>query len=543
MRRVPDLLVWLALAVVAGLLFPRIASRDAYDYDEADYLGAVSKGFLANYTDRDAISLATFAKLGLGRGFEKTQRTSLSQYIRESGELPFYRHYHGPLYFYYLIPFRALLGDNEFAMRAASFAFLPLAAILAYLTVLSLRPRGSRLGPALAAAMVVLGPSNLGTAAQITPHSLYVFTCLLGLLAIARLIEDPTPGRFYCSVLVLSLNFMVIEYALLLLLTLATAMFVTRRHVFLPPDRRIGARRLAAAALLFAGTVFAVWPGAWIKLTLVRNYVFFAYFAIVRGGEYGKGPFWQSWLQRAAESPIEYAVIVAGLLLLLPRARRRAAVLPYLVYAGLIFLCTVRNTSSSPTYVSSLLPPLHVLSVLAVGAAAERFSRGARACLLAALACALLGSTSLWLRTSSERIRPTETVLKQVVAHLKAEAFPTGSVAVDRVLLPTIHYYLPDGRFSAFSETTDSLDETCGALAQSEVREILYAGPHRREMDAALRRHFAVRPGGVDAEGRVVRWERVGKPEGAGEDPPGDPGLTGGNRDAMRSQTTTVGSQ
>src|SRR5260370_3477748 len=74
-----------------------------YLYDEADYMYAASLGLVANATDTPSMPLTAFFKTGLSRGRDPSQRESLSELIRASNDVLFYRHWHGPLYTYWLI--------------------------------------------------------------------------------------------------------------------------------------------------------------------------------------------------------------------------------------------------------------------------------------------------------------------------------------------------------------------------------------------------------------------------------------------------------
>src|SRR6266550_4032699 len=93
-----------------------------FGYDEADYMYAVSRGFLANYTDAPTMPLAELVKVGLNRGRDPSQRGDLSQMIRNSDDMVFYRHWHGPLYVDWLRIVRPL-ASSEHAMRAWNYIF------------------------------------------------------------------------------------------------------------------------------------------------------------------------------------------------------------------------------------------------------------------------------------------------------------------------------------------------------------------------------------------------------------------------------------
>ena len=95
-----DIAVLLTLISLCELLYASVVSNNRYGYDEADYMYAASQGLYANYIDKNTLPLAQFLRIGLSKGFQRENRTSLSEFIRASGDIAFYRHYHGPLSLY-----------------------------------------------------------------------------------------------------------------------------------------------------------------------------------------------------------------------------------------------------------------------------------------------------------------------------------------------------------------------------------------------------------------------------------------------------------
>src|ERR1700694_5908530 len=93
-----------------------------FTYDEADYMDAASRGFAANYTDTPTMALAELVKVGLNRGRDSSQRSDLSEMIRGSDDMVFYRHWHGPLYLDWLQIVK-LLAPGEHAIRALNYVF------------------------------------------------------------------------------------------------------------------------------------------------------------------------------------------------------------------------------------------------------------------------------------------------------------------------------------------------------------------------------------------------------------------------------------
>src|ERR1019366_10190857 len=84
------------------LLVNRKVSSEPYVYDEADYMYAASLGFAANWSDTPSILISDFVRTGLQR--DRGGRRALSEQIRGGNDVLFYRHFHGPLFHYVLIP-------------------------------------------------------------------------------------------------------------------------------------------------------------------------------------------------------------------------------------------------------------------------------------------------------------------------------------------------------------------------------------------------------------------------------------------------------
>src|SRR5882724_3141863 len=109
-----DIVALLVLISVCGMFYGRVILRNRYGYDEADYMFAASQGLYANYIDKNTLSIAQFLRIGLNEGFQSANQTSLSEFIRTSEDIAFYRHYHGPLSLYGLIFWRYFVNNDEY---------------------------------------------------------------------------------------------------------------------------------------------------------------------------------------------------------------------------------------------------------------------------------------------------------------------------------------------------------------------------------------------------------------------------------------------
>src|SRR5689334_15088236 len=123
----------LAAIVLAGLLLflmTRTVSDGPYTYDEADYMWAASLGVFANWSDTPTLPMPEFVRAGLNRSSDTAHRQALSETVRASNDMVFYRHWHGPLYQYFLIPVSHLFASE----RSVRMAML-LIPVLSLLTI------------------------------------------------------------------------------------------------------------------------------------------------------------------------------------------------------------------------------------------------------------------------------------------------------------------------------------------------------------------------------------------------------------------------
>lgn len=105
MRDRPTMAFFLALTLamtIVATAFWQTAPKRPFFYDEADYMYAGTRGFFSNYLDRLSIPLVQFVRKGLELARDRSQRANMSQFIRASGDITFYRHYHGPAYAYWI---------------------------------------------------------------------------------------------------------------------------------------------------------------------------------------------------------------------------------------------------------------------------------------------------------------------------------------------------------------------------------------------------------------------------------------------------------
>ena len=435
MRRLgPDLAIVSALAALFLALFHNLPSHQPYMYDEADYVSASTKGLVANILERPSMSIAEFLKIGLDRN-KQANRAGLSDIVRASHDVTFYRHYHGPLYFYWLAAIGPLVHFDEYAMRASGLCWHILTFALIYFGVLLLS--SSRIAALIAGCLFLFGQSNISTDIQITPHISYVCFTISTLLVFARYIQNGNVAIWYASVVLFAAAFCSVEYALLLPIAFACTFAIS-------PNRRPPARVLVRSAILFSCCLIMLWPLGLLELSALKGYISISYLATQRTGVYGDGTPLGIWLRHFSDSPVEYIVLLAGTALFtLSLARRRAPLFlaPLLAYAVLMLLTTLKNRSLSATYISSILPPLFVVSGMAIASALKGlrpvYSIFATAVVLISVG---LGGYALLLRQAAQPMYRPE---QGIIAAIRGNRMERSNVLVPSDFLPAISYYFP----------------------------------------------------------------------------------------------------
>ena len=121
---------------------------------------------------------------------------------------------------------------------------------------------------------------------ELGPHQLFATCVAAALLLIARMFDAPQPAvrsYWYAAVVVTAVAFCSLEVAFALILTILVCGYLLRER--LKPDMAFAARTIG----WFVATVLTLWPGAILKLSFVKAYLFMAYLALFRHGAWGAG--------------------------------------------------------------------------------------------------------------------------------------------------------------------------------------------------------------------------------------------------------------
>ena len=293
----------LFLALVFYLLYKSNVPTTSFDIDEADYMYSFEKGFTAHYFDENAVPFMSFVKIGLSMGMKSDKQTELSRIIRSADDITLYRHFHGPLFFYYMIFGEKFVGKNERAIRTVSLLLQFFCSVVVLFGCLLLS--GMRCGRSvslLTSLLVLLSPTLFFTVSLISPHGMYVLWCIVSLFIMARAVDTKNEMLLYVSAASIAVTFLTTEYVILLLLCWIISVIAVYRK-----DRKVfGSLRrfIARSCCIYVGVIIVLWPASFLKMSLIKSNILIAYTAFVRGRMLAAQPLWAFWWNRISASPL-----------------------------------------------------------------------------------------------------------------------------------------------------------------------------------------------------------------------------------------------
>lgn len=428
----------IVIAVFVALFFSlarKVIPTGPYGYDESDYMFGAKLGLFVNYTDHASLPIVDFVRTGLTRGRSASQRQALSEEVRASNDIAFYRHWHGPMFYYWLI-FASQFEPYANGVRWASSIF-PLASLLIiYFGCLWLTPGIEGFLQAVLSSALFLWSKTTVVSLELAPHQFFVVWFLAGLFLLAKMVRTGERNYFYLACTVAGLAFSTLEVTVVLVAVIFACLYFDR--LAMAVDRGVALR----SVLLFLGAVLVSWPGAIFKLSFAKSYLGLVYLAVFRKSPWGRVSLADTWGHRLLDSPVEWIMILVALGILAAGWRNSGQryLYPFLLFAILMLLAVGRIPAEAPRYALPFMPALQVLAGCTIGSIlAKRPAPVAYGCELAL--CAALFVTS-WIQLSKhpwrEDPRPSA-----VLNYIRDNHLDTSTLIVPLTLLPTIHYYFP----------------------------------------------------------------------------------------------------
>jgi hypothetical protein len=426
-----------------------VAWYGPYIYDQADYMYAVSLGWKANALDTPSMPLSDFLKTGMQRGRDSGNAAGLSAEIRGSNDVLFYRHWHGPLYGYWLAFTQAITSDPR-TKRKLNYVFSGAAAILLYFGALWLLEGAAGQIAAIVSLILYLWSYPVVKTSELAPHQLFALLAVAALLLLAKLLSAREPARryWYAAVVVSALAFCVLEVAFALILTVLVCGWVARET--LKPDWGLALRSLGA----FAVTVLLCWPAAVLKLSPVKSYLFMAYLAAFRRAAWGDElTMGATWTLRLLNSPVPWILLVVGLVYWLMKRRSVTTaasvrtLTPFAIFSVLMFLATFRVTTNVPRYELPLLPGIVPLGSFATALMIARWAPRRRYAAVAGICAAMMiASWPAIRRELPDPVQQTDTILSLLREHGSGPR----AMLIPHEHLPMVHYYFPEMQFRTY---------------------------------------------------------------------------------------------
>jgi hypothetical protein len=438
---------------------------------------AASLGWSANYTERPTMRFSDFLRAGLNRGSQTGQRSSLSELVRDSDDIVFYRHWHGPLLTYWLMAIAPLHLD-EFGTRSSLIVFHLIAFLVIYFGTRWIVPGAmGRVAAFFCSAFYLFGFSNIKTCSVLSPHPLFVLFYLATLYVVAKMTVSADFRLAYLAAAGTALAFCNLEVTLALLGTLPVCVFLFRQDLFAgwTPSRII--RFAAGASALFAGAVLVLWPGAWLKLSFLKSYLFMAYLAASRKNAFGSSNgVISTWMNRFTGSPLEWLLIAFAVLIFMCSRKCRGTLrmtIPFLLYAGLMLVLVARVNADDPRYLSPILPAIQVFAGIVLSFELMRLRRLPRVLLMALLCFGIVWTSHRQFLANPISATSAGTA---VLKCLEPYDLRGKNILVPVAWLPTVHFYLRGVRLKSYSDAT----ELPGLLQEGAFDGILYANPDVR---------------------------------------------------------------
>lgn len=448
-----DFLYLAAGCILFIALFHYAASPTPFSYDEADYMMGAQLGMVANYLDTNAMSLPEFVDTGMKAQRKELSRKSLSELIRSRRDPVFYRHYHGPLNAYWLSITGAMGGSSESSMRLASMLFHILTFITVYCGILWVFGPPFRIAAAVASTCYLFCVNNIFATATLSSHAPFVWLSIATLFAIAKLASDPERKHFYWAVALCAVSLCAIEYAVLLFFVLGVTLVSVRKQFFCEWTKRDYLRFCGSTLLLVVGLIFVLWPSSILKFTIVQGFAYILFLSANRRGSFGDLSPLEVWKARFEHFPMDMAalsVCVIAAAILVWRSPWRNRLLPFLLYGSLLMLTTLKNTSESARYISSMFAPFYVCGAVLLAERAMRIpmrlQAGAAAVLFGVMF--FVAHREAVARAVPNRSDETTIVLDWMSGH------PTAKVLIPALYLPTLQYYFPHAIIQSYPPET-----------------------------------------------------------------------------------------
>lgn len=485
-RHWPSLVTLLLLAFFFVILYPKHISSRLLVNDEADYAYAASQGIIANAWDINSLSWETFVNLGLGKGMKKGQYTNLSNFIRSSNAVTFYRHHHGPLYFYGLAAAMSI-SSNERWLRSSGLFWLLCMAAAAMLSLSIMFPQQTYWTSVLTGGLIGLSYNGFSASTILSGHTSFACFSIISLSTAGRWLSDNDRKWLLYSAVTGGIAFATIEYAILIPLSIFVATLLK-----VSSDANIGWKSIAIDAGTWAciavASLLVVWPAGVIKFSIVKNYMVSAYMVLIRENVFQSNHgILSAWLERTASDPLTYGFVLISLLWSMRLLSKQVKLQPMIIFALLLFLSTIKNTSTSPTYIIALLGVTICLSVIGLGLRIKQFGLNFGLIVLPVL---LAGTVLSFTRDYPAFDHLADLNWKNSIKGIAKFNQSHGSILVHRGYVPTLKYYYPELIFDSYAPPRGDMSEIFNLVRSGRYKGVSWYGNDNEMFRSEFKSHM-----------------------------------------------------
>lgn len=466
MSRVFFLVLTVATVLVVSAFWKTTPGRPFF-YDEADYMYAGTRGFVNNYLDRPSLSTVEFVRQGLALARDKSQRSNMSQFIRSSGDITFYRHYHGPIYAYWIALWQAFGFHDESEYRASGLLIHALVTGLLFWFFRGAFPEYPPVAALAAAMFFLFNRTALVSATSITQHGIFGLMAALTLYPLSLFCRTKERRYWYVTAAALGVAFSTVETSFILVAAVILVLSTEAMRTGWKPALGLFGR----GTLIFVLAILIVWPKGVIALGALKGYVYLAYIALVKKTFTPMSPA-ALWGFKLSHYPQEFGVAFLALIAATAYWRKltaRQAVLPYLVYSWLFLGVTMVITAPYTYYHDSLMLSCSVVLGVVSGELWRRNTAvriGAAVVLLASMV--FMGGGYY---RETEQLQNVRDPRFQLLSYVKSND-RSGTMYVPYELVPTLHYYFPELKTVGY-DTNWAVSTLASAIAGPDPAELL----------------------------------------------------------------------
>lgn len=361
--------IWaVASSALFASLWPNMSQT--LHWDEVDYVLATRQGLMANATDSSSFSAPDFLRFAIAK-FKKQPIPEFA-YYNETDDVFLLRHTHPPLLQYVL----ALLGPShlnpghETPLRLMQFGGAALLVASLLWGYLKITTAPSLAGMVAVAASAVLCGFFLGR--DLNCHLWIAVSLTLTCITVGQFMAQPTRKRGLVAGAAIGLNFLGLQTGVFVAFWAVVAVGMA---ILLPPSenpRKFNFWQMFVEWVVrsfwmlggFLAVVLVAYPGAIVRLSLLRIFALYAY-AIMKGNEYSSvSSRYSSYLQ------LVFPLLLLGLaspagLLFQKRSQRWYLAFATLVIGfgyGLVLLKFLLNI----TYITPALALISMLGIAAI---------------------------------------------------------------------------------------------------------------------------------------------------------------------------------